>query len=492
MKTAIRPARDIRHFECQLGTCTGLISNFQITNFKFQFLTHWTYLTFLTYLTFPVRTHASDPSSSGPSQVQIQFLDNRYQLTIDNKPFYIKGAGLESGSPEKLRAHGGNSFRTWRTRNGSESGKDMLDRALTNGLHVAMGLDIAHERGGFDYDNTNAVRRQFDELIRQVTELKDHPALLIWVIGNELNFEKNPRVWDAVNAISREIHRIDPHHPTTTTLAGFKKETADLVRSRAPDLDLICFQMYGDIINLPRYLREAHWDKPYIITEWGATGHWECPKTAWGAPIENDSTTKANLYRMRFEKVVQSDQKLCLGSYVFLWGQKQERTPTWYGLFLKSGEETAPIDVMHFLWTGAWPENHSPVLRGMLLDGRKAAQNIHLKQGEAYSARVDASDPDNDPLSYHWEVMEESTARTVGGDRESVPGRVSGSITNAASSELFVRAPEKPGAYRLFAYVFDGKGHAAHANIPFYVDPAGQSARTNTAQLSERDEHAGR
>ena len=33
--------------------------------------------------------------------------------------------------------------------------------------------------------------------------------------------------------------------------------------------------MYYDIINLPKYLREAAWDKPYIVTEWGATGHWE-------------------------------------------------------------------------------------------------------------------------------------------------------------------------------------------------------------------------
>ena len=108
----------------------------------------------------------------------------------------------------------------------------------------------------------------------------------------------------------------------------------NLVKTRAPDLDFLSFQMYYDIINLPKYLREAAWDKPYIVTEWGATGHWECGKTAWGAPIENDSTTKADLYEKRFRAVIESDQKLCLGSYVFLWGNKQERTPTWYGMFL--------------------------------------------------------------------------------------------------------------------------------------------------------------
>ena len=130
--------------------------------------------------------------------------------------------------------------------------------------------------------------------------------MILWVIGNELNFEKNPKVWDAVNDLSRTIHQIDPNHPTTTTLAGFNQETVALVKARAPDLDFICFQMYCDIINLPRYLAEAAWDKPYIVTEWGATGHWECGKTAWGAPIENDSTTKADLYQMRFETVIQS------------------------------------------------------------------------------------------------------------------------------------------------------------------------------------------
>src|SRR5262249_30251590 len=160
--------------------------------------------------------------------------------------------------------------------------------------------------------NTDAVGRQFASLAAQVGKYKDHPALLLWVVGNELNFEKNPKVWDAVNNLSCKIHQMDPNHPTTTTLAGFNKETIALVKARAPDLDFICFQMYADIINLPRYLRESSWDKPYIITEWGATGHWECGRTDWGAPIENDSTTKANLYRMRFEKVIQSDHALCL------------------------------------------------------------------------------------------------------------------------------------------------------------------------------------
>jgi hypothetical protein len=424
----------------------------------------------------PVTTNAlaqaaATPQPTGPAKVEIRNTDGRYQLYVNQQPFYIKGAGIEFGSQEKLKEHGGNSFRTWSVENGREPADRILDRALKNGLYVAMGLDVDHERRGFDYASTNAVARQFATLTGQVRKHKDHPALMIWVIGNELNFEKNPKVWDAVNDLSKAIHQIDPNHPTTTTLAGFNPSVVNIVKTRAPDLDFLSFQMYYDIINLPRYLREARWDKPYIVTEWGATGHWECGKTAWGAPIENDSTTKADLYKLRFEKVIQSDRTLCLGSYVFFWGQKQERTPTWYGMFLQSGEETAPIDIMHYFWQETWPANRSPRVEGAWLDHKTASQNVRLKAGQTYGARVQATDPDQDSLTYKWEIMEESKERKIGGDVESTPSSVPGLIADAAKSEITFKAPARSGAYRLFAYVFDGHGHAGHVNIPFYVDP---------------------
>jgi hypothetical protein len=333
------------------------------------------------------------------------------------------------------------------------------------------------------------VAKQFELLKSQVLRYRNHPALLLWVVGNELNMEKNPKVWDAVNQLSRMIHEVDPNHPTTTTLAGFKQETANLVKTRAPDLDFISFQMYYDIINLPKYLREAAWDKPYIVTEWGATGHWECGKTAWGAPIENDSTTKAELYEKRFRAVIEPDQKLCLGSYVFLWGNKQERTPTWYGMFLNSGEETEPVDIMHRVWTGTWPTNRSPRLEGVWLDGKTAPQNIRLHSGQAYVAKVAASDPEQDSLTYRWEVMEESAEAKIGGDAESKPALVPDLIATPRKSEISLQAPNKPGAYRLFAYVFDGHGHAAHANIPFYVEDSGRNPQAAAAGQSAISPH---
>ncbi|MGP8198204.1 MAG: hypothetical protein ACLQU4_01720 [Limisphaerales bacterium] len=407
------------------------------------------------------------PAGPGPAKVELRQVDGRWQMYVNQRPFFIKGAGLEFGNQEQLAAAGGNSFRTWRT----ENGREVLNRALRNGLFVTMGLDVGRERNGFDYSDTKAVARQLAGIKAQVLKYKDHPALLMWDIGNELNLNShNPKVWDAVNEISKMIHQVDPNHPTTTSLSGISKTLVDQIKSRAPDLDLLCVQSYADIINLPRELHESGWDGPYAVTEWGATGHWECAKTDWGAPIEDDGSVKAALYSKRYEIAIASDKRNCLGSYVFLWGQKQERTPTWYGMFLPSGESTETVDVMQYVWTGRWPEFRSPQLKGFWLDGKTAKQNVHLNAGQNYAAKVLAKSFDNAPLSYSWEIMRESAAQSIGGDFEAPPQRLPGLISKGADASAQLKAPANPGAYRLFVYAFDSRGKAAYANIPFYVD----------------------
>ncbi|MDX1420767.1 MAG: glycoside hydrolase family 2 TIM barrel-domain containing protein, partial [Rubricoccaceae bacterium] len=199
------------------------------------------------------------PEEVGPRTVELVETDGRYLLTVDGEPFYIEGAGLEFGDIEALAAHGANSFRTWRTDNGRQTGQEVLDEAYEHGLMVTMGLEIAREREGqgrgvfgFDYDDEEAVAAQLERVRAEVLKYKDHPALLMWGIGNELNLgATNPAVWDAVNEISEMIHEVDPNHPTTTMLAGIGPELASDLAERAPDLDLLSVQFYADIENLP-------------------------------------------------------------------------------------------------------------------------------------------------------------------------------------------------------------------------------------------------
>jgi len=423
---------------------------------------------------FSIAVFACTPKQSNPSisKSEIRKTDNGYELFVNGEPFYIKGAGLEFGSIPKLAKHGANSMRTWRTDNGQRSGKEVLDEAHLYGLKVTMGIDVGRERLGFDYDDEAAVAAQLERIRGEVMELKDHPALIIWGIGNELNHHsENPKVWDAVNEISKMIHEVDPNHLTTTSLAGMNKEYVHLVQERAPDLDLLSVQMYAEIEILPQRIAESGYDGPLMVTEWGATGYWEVPSTEWGAPMENNSSVKADFYRSRYEKSIASQSEQVVGSYVFLWGQKQERTPTWFGMFMPDGRETESIDAMHYIWNAEWPSNRTPRLNDFQLEGKKAIDNIKLKASQAYSAWVDIEDPDQDYLEYRWEIMRESNTNATGGDAEEVPEAISGLFIGEPNEKLEFKAPEESGAYRLFIYVEDGEaGHTAHANIPFWVD----------------------
>ena len=106
----------------------------------------------------------------------------------------------------------------------------------------------------------------------------------------------------------------------------------------------------------------------------------------------------------------------------------------------------------------------------MRLDGRTSRQGVTLVAGRSYEAALDVSDPDGDALRFRWEVKPESDATQSGGDFEAAVPNLEGMLGDAAAARTSITAGD-PGRYRLFAYAFDGRGHAAHANIPFLVVP---------------------
>ena len=401
-----------------------------------------------------------------PIKTVITNENNQWQFVRNGQPYFVKGAG-GSEYLKELVACGGNSIRTW----DSKEGLKVLDAAQKHGLTVLMGLSVRPERHGFNYDDSTAVKKQFEQMKIEVQRLKNHPALLAWGIGNELNLSyENPKVWKAVNDIAVMIHEIDPNHPVSTVLAGINKREVDYIKAAGKEIDFLAVNTYGELAALPGQIVERGWDGPYMVTEWGPTGHWECLQTPWKSAIEETSSEKAAVYKTRYEYGIEKDKATCLGSYVFLWGQKQERTPTWYGLFTEQGEVSEVINVMQYLWTGNWPANKAPHLYSFQLNGQKANDNIYVKPGISMPVKALVTDPENDRLTYRWEVLPEPEKLSQGGDREDASAAVSNSFSNdKPNGTVTMVAPLKEGAYRVFVYATDGKNNVATANIPFYV-----------------------
>ncbi len=399
-------------------------------------------------------------------KVEITANQSGYQLIRDGEPFYIKGA-VAWNKFGLIKQYGGNAVRT------SPRG-NRLELADSFGLACMVNLPVGAERDGMEYNDSIAVQDQFEKVVGIVEKYKGLECILFWSLGNELDWippgvPYNKKVWTHLNNLAIKIHEIDPGHPVMTTIGSAHKEVMDDIIKGVPEIDLLGFNEYGNILELAGRIRAFGWTKPYVITEWGPSGFWQVPHTSWDAPIEESSSGKADLYKRRYEGAILADQEMCLGSFVFLWNQHQERTHTWFGMFDENWHETEAVAVMQYEWTGEWPGNIAPGLDSIFIDDQTAYASIFLKAGSAHSGSVYAGDPDGDAMIFLWEILHEGTQFPYGGRGEEKPHSVPGLIADSTKQFIQFNAPETEGAYRLFVYIFDGHNHFTTANIPFYV-----------------------
>jgi hypothetical protein len=207
-----------------------------------------------------------------------------------------------------------------------------------------------------------------------------------------------------------------------------------------------------------------------MITEWGINGPWESETTAWGAPIENTSTKKAEQY---FEQAASLPVKnnRYLGACSFYWGQKQEVTHTWYSFFSEEGNSSDVVNALHAVWSGEPFRRTAPSIKYMLLEGKGARDNVLLKPGSRYTAELFLNDPTSlDSLEIRWELLAEDWyLKNIRDANLKKPGNFDSLIYDVSLTRSGFKAPVKEGAYRLFVTVFDKKGYFSTANTPFYV-----------------------
>ena len=400
---------------------------------------------------------------SDVSRNEIIKTEEGFQLLRNGSPYYVNGAGGESHL-DVLSSIGGNSIRTW----GTDNAQKILDEAYSKDISVCLGLWVGHERHGFDYNDEYAITAQLESFKKDIIKYKDHPALLMWCVGNEVDlFYKNFKVWDAIEGVAKMIKDIDPNHPTMTVTAGIDPAEVFMIKNYCPSIDILGVNTYGGIQFLPDAVKMFGWEKPYMVTEWGPYGHWESPMTSWGVAIEATSKEKAEFRNTAYQAIV-SDKELCLGSYAFLWGYKQEQTPTWYGIFTKEGNATQSIDVLNSYWQGDF-RNQAPIIHSFVINNKDKKESVKVKRGKNCTFSYEVTDVDNDSLIYEFVLMPESTDKKAGGDFEKTPEPISFKIIENLNNKIVIKAPSRSGPYRFFIYIRDNHKNVATANIPFYV-----------------------
>ena len=378
-------------------------------------------------------------------------------ILVDGRPFQIRGASGRTRL-DVLKALGANTVRTY----GDETDQ-VLDDAHRLGLRVIAGLWLEPPRRGFDYRNRAAAEAQLAAIAATVERHKRHPALLMWGVGNEVEAElaDDAVVWPAIEEAAQLVKSLDPTHPAMAVLAEAGGEKVRRLASRVPSIDVLGVNAYGEgLLSMPDRVRAQGWTGPIVVTELGALGQWQAGRTAWGAPLEPSSTAKAGALR----RYVPAVAAKTAGHLLFLWGHKQEVTPTWHSLLLESGEWTEAAEVMAEGWKGATPGgNRAPRITRIAVDPAPT-----WRRSEIGEVMLDTHDPDGDATAVEWTVMAESTDLKKGGDTEGRPVEFPRAVRRVDARRIAIGGLA-PGNYRVFATVRDGKGAAATANLPFRV-----------------------
>ncbi|MBN1899166.1 MAG: hypothetical protein JW827_10335, partial [Spirochaetes bacterium] len=155
------------------------------------------------------------------------------QLFVNGDPFVIRGVcygpvpvgktistynwwedpSMYSIDFPMIKAMGANCIRTYSV----VTLKAALDAAYQNGLYVIMEYPIPWNTA---YSNNTTIRTQvFNQVYDMVSKWKDHPAILMWCLGHEVNYNINVVAGD-LQTDATCTNRLDDWYPFLNEVAG--------------------------------------------------------------------------------------------------------------------------------------------------------------------------------------------------------------------------------------------------------------------------------
>ena len=395
------------------------------------------------------------------STVTVKKSSAGWMLKVDGKPFFIKGIGCNTaegpnGEDYLLMAKdmGANAVRTW-----GITPRSYFDKAHKYGLKVNAGIWFDPAQGGLSDSYTDPVhrRRLKEETLKHVREMKDHPALLMWNIGNEVfaftESEEEKKAFGAfLEGLIKEVHRIDPRHPVVYASSG--RMDLPYLERHAPSLDIIGLNAYGTYRYILRWLDDNKVNKPVVLTEYGPYGEWDRQKDANGQAHDPYDQNKAqNLHDLWRE--IEHTKDRALGGFAFVLGDpRNQASATWYNVNVGDKKRQA-YWTLYKLYTGRDPKNRPPKIRVF-----KVNKTSGLLPDETITLETTSTDPDGDRQRFSYFITDIVADPLVVQPPRYYPPRAEVLSDGRAT----VRAPGEAGVYRVYVFVEDGRGNIAVAN----------------------------
>ncbi len=416
------------------------------------------------------------PVPTAPSSVHVTGSQGNWQLTVDGKPWQVKGmtwgpANTTADSHMRdLKSMGINTLRTWGTDAGS---KPLLDAAAAYGLKVVNGFWLNQ---GADYVNDTAYKTNtLNDIKNWVTTYKNHPGVLMWDVGNEVILTTQDHYSGAaieqqriayaqyVEQVVQAIHAIDPNHPVTSTDAW--TGAWPYYKQYTPSLDLYAVNSYGAACNVKQDWINGGYSKPYIVTESGEAGEWEVPNDANGVPTEPTDVQKRDAYVSAWNCIV-GHTGVGLGATMFHYGDENDFGGVWFNV-RPSGWKRLTYYSVAKDYGGTPQANTPPVISSMTV-----ANSGAVPAGGQFTVSATATDPNGDPLRY--QLMYTSKYVDNGTGLHQVD------FTQTGNGQFTATAPKTLGVWKVYVYAYDGHGNVGIETKSFRVVPP-QVGGTNVA-----------
>lgn len=347
-----------------------------------------------------------------------------------------------------------------------------LDQYEALGLRVIVGHWMPHEgtnigKEGWPWKHSYAAAAETmdREFAAVVDRIGDHPAIVMWSLGNEVRLE--PAYLRQADRLSRIVHERHPAMPTSLTMVNAPAASIALITEHATDIDVLGVNSYGHgAVGGAIATLQEQWRKPFYFSEFGPTGPWWGPQASWGPRFEAGASAKAADLGKAWERIAAAEG--CLGGCAFLWGcWPRERisyfsmllTPDpWCPTQLDADCRFTPLaDVLAIAWTGSCQRRPAPRLERLEIDGL-TNQDVVVEAGATMRATAERGGHDLGPVRFRWWIARE----TAEGFRP-----VAGPCDTLEPSATLV-APAEPGAaFILFCLALDDGTGACATTLPF-------------------------